>query len=969
MERKQADSIMSILRIPLATYRLQFNHIFTFKQALEFISYFNELGITDLYASPLMKSVAGSMHGYDIVDCCQLNPEIGTEEEFSQMIQALQTYSMGLLLDIVPNHMCISDSNNKWWQDVLENGPFSLYAEYFNIIWNPPKIELKNKVLLPVLDQQYGKVIENQELKVVYEAGAFFVAYKAQLFPVNPATCPTILNLVVEQLLQQLDETNSDLLELQSIITALEHLPGGEEIDIEKRKERHREKEIIKKRLATLLESTPTIEEAIQNSLASLNGQKGDPHSFDKLEELLKSQAYRLSFWRVTNDEINYRRFFDVNDLICMRVENEDVFEAMHEHILKYVEQGSITGLRIDHVDGLFDPQHYFSRLQQACANVLGESLGLPSRDFYLLVEKILIGREQLPSQWLVFGTTGYDYLNLLNGLFIVRENRLRMKQIYDHFIEHHHEMSEIIYICKKLILTLSMSSDMHILARHLEQVSEQHRWSRDYTLETLRSALRDVIASFPVYRSYIRLDDSKVQPEDRENITTAIKQAKRRNPASEPSIFDFIESVLLLEDPPGLTEQQIHHRRDFVMRFQQITGPVTAKGVEDTAFYRYYPLASLNEVGMDPNSFGTDVPFFHQKSQEYLQKWPYTLVTTSTHDTKRSEDVRSRINVLSEIPEIWNEALHHWSSLNKERKVLIENREVPANNEEFLLYQTLIGSWPLYPMDATARAQYIDRIEKYLIKAVKEAKVHTSWINPNEAYEKGVKEFIHRILNLEPDNSFIKEFEQFIQPIVKAGMFNSLSQTILKMTIPGIPDFYQGSELWEFSLVDPDNRRPVDYSNRQHLLALLKQKGQEDPGLLVSHLMETPEDGRIKLYMTSQILNFRKQHATLFQEGDYVPLEVRGEKSQNVVAFCRTKDQDQIIVAVSRFYTQLLNSQCIDPIDKIWDQTSLLLPKQFEGQYRDILCGATISSEQGLILPLQKAFSRLPLTVLKKIV
>jgi (1->4)-alpha-D-glucan 1-alpha-D-glucosylmutase len=961
---------MAALRLPSATYRLQFNQRFTFKQALDIIPYLHALGISDLYASPIMKATMGSTHGYDVLDCCQVNPEIGNEEELSQLSQRLQEMGMGFLLDTVPNHMSIADPCNKWWQDVLENGPGSLYAGYFNVIWNPPKAELKNKVLLPVLDQQFGKVIENQEIKVAYDAGAFFIVYKARPFPLNPKTWPTILNPVVEKLLPQLGEENAHLLELQSIITALEHLPAGEEMDLEKRKERHREKEIIKKRLISLVEESSLIKEAIQNSMTALNGHKDDPHSFDKLEELLKEQSYRLSFWRVTNDEINYRRFFDINDLISMRVENEEVFEAMHEVLLKYIGQGWITGLRLDHVDGLFDPQQYFARLQPACAQALGEVHEQPGRYFYLIVEKILGGQEQLRPQWLVFGTTGYDYLNLLNGLFVVKENGAKMRQIYESFIHGHDDMQEVMYVCKKLILTLSMSSELHILARHLEEVSEQHRWSRDYTLESLRSALRDVIACFPVYRSYIRLEDSKVSEEDQNYVLAAIKQAKRRNPASDPSIFDFIQSVLLLEDPPGLTEEQILHRRHFVMRFQQLTGPVTAKGVEDTAFYRYYPLASLNEVGMDAASFGTELTFFHEKNVERLQKWPHTLLATSTHDTKRSEDVRARINVLSENPKAWEEALHRWSNLNQAYKVVIENRQVPDNNEEFLLYQTLIGTWPLYPMDASARVQYNDRIEKYLMKAIKEAKIHTSWINPNEAHEKGVREFIRQILFLEPNHPFIKEFEQFIQPIARAGMFNSLSQTLLKMTTPGVPDFYQGSELWEFNLVDPDNRRPVDYSNRQYLLSLLTQKAQENRGLLVSHLMETPEDGRIKLYLTAQVLNFRRQYLSLFQEGNYCPLEVVGEKAKHVVAFSRSKDQHDIIVAVGRFYTQLLNSQPLSlPIGKIWENTALVLPQQLEGNYRDILSGTELASTQDRHLCLQHAFSKLPLVMLEKVV
>lgn len=958
---------MAFLRIPSATYRLQFNYRFTLKQCIEFIPYFHELGISDLYSSPLVKSTPQSLHGYDIVDCNQLNPEIGSEEELEIMAKNLQALEMGLLLDIVPNHMSIAGSGNKWWQDVLENGPSSLYAKHFHIIWNPLKAELKNKILLAVLDQQYGKVIENQELKIVYEAGGFFIEYKGQRFPVNPRTWPVILTPVVNQLVPKMGENDPKLLELQSIITALDHLPAITEKDLEKCKERHREKEIIKKRLAILVEETPGIKEGVQTSMDDLNGQKGNPHSFDRLEELLKSQAYRLSFWRVTNEEINYRRFFDISHLISMRVENPETFEAMHDLILQYIRKKWVTGLRIDHVDGLFDPQSYFVKLQQACAQALGDPHEQTERHFYLIAEKVLGAHEQLRPQWLVFGTTGYDYLNLLNGLFVVKEHEEKMKQIYDRFIGHHDEMIDLFYICKKLILIVSMSSELHILARHLEEVCEQHRWSRDYTLETLRSALRDIIASFSVYRSYIRLGDSQIQEEDRVSITTAIQQAKRLNPASDPSIFDFIQSVLLLEDPPGLTEEQILHRRNFVMRFQQLTGPVTAKGEEDTAFYRYYPLASLNEVGMDPRGFGIDVSYFHEKNRERLEKWPHTLLATSTHDTKRSEDVRARINVLSEEPEEWQEALHRWHHLNHKSKGLIENKKVPDHHEEFLLYQTLIGSWPLYPMDAPARAQYIDRIEKYLIKAIKEAKVHTSWINPNEDYEKEIQEFVRRLLNLDPDNCFLKDFEQFISPIIKAGIFNSLSQTLLKMTTPGVPDFYQGSELWEFNLVDPDNRRPVDYSNRQNLLKMLKEKAAEDPTLLLTHLMETPEDGRIKLYITSQVLNFRRHHSLLFQQGAYIPLEIKGEKARHVVAFSRQKDEQKIIIAAARFYTQLCSINTVFPIGKIWGNTEIILSPELEGNYREILSGLTFSSSHNC-LALEQVFSKLPLVILEKV-
>jgi (1->4)-alpha-D-glucan 1-alpha-D-glucosylmutase len=958
-----------MLRIPSATYRLQFNQYFTFKQALELIPYFKELGISDYYSSPIMKAEPGSLHGYDVLDYTQVNPEIGTEEEFGHLALALQEQEMGFVLDIVPNHMCISQPGNRWWTDVLENGPSSLYARYFNIVWKPPKAELRNKILLAVLGQQYGKVIENQELNLAYEGGAFFVEYGGSHFPINPRTWNVILKPVVQLAEKELGENHPDILEIQSILTAIDHLPSLSDRDPEKIKERNREKEIVKKRLSSLLDNQPAILKAVQDSLRSLNGVKGDPHSFDRLEELLKSQAYRLSYWRVTNDEINYRRFFDVSKLASIRVEDEEVFSAVHELVFKWIKQKWVTGLRVDHVDGLFDPEYYLQRLQQGCWEAsTGEKIADANRCFYVLVEKILVGKEQLRSQWPVYGTTGYDFLNLVNGLFIVQDHGASIQLIYDHFIGRHEDLMEIIYICKKLILIASMSSELHILARHLEEVSEQHRWSRDFTLESLRFALREMIACFPVYRSYIRAHEGQVSSEDRQYIISAIQQAKRLNPAIDLSIFDFIQSVLLLEDPVGLTNDQIAHRREFVMRFQQLTGPVTAKGFEDTAFYRTYPLVSINDVGMNPLTFGVSIDQFHEKNKERYEKWPHTLLATFTHDTKRSEDVRTRIDVLAEDPEGWKQALHRWREFNRDKKIVIDNREVPDSKEEYLLYQTLIGSWPLYPMDANARANYIDRIDQYMNKALKEAKFHTSWITPNEEYEKGIQSFIRKIFALDHAATFLKDFTDYMKPIVRAGLFNSLCQTLVKMTCPGVPDFYQGSELWEFTLVDPDNRRPVDYSSRQQLLYSLKEQAQQDSLSLVSHLIENLEDGRIKLYLTFQVLNFRLQHLSLFNEGNYLPIQVAGAREKHVIAWMRQKDHQQIVVVIGRWFTQLGDMASTLPLGpSIWQDTALLCSEFQPGPYRDVLTGQVWNFNQPS-WQVAELFSKLPLVLLEKI-
>jgi (1->4)-alpha-D-glucan 1-alpha-D-glucosylmutase len=950
-------------RIPLATYRLQFNQQFTLQQATDYVSYFHALGISDLYASPLMKAVPGSMHGYDVIDCNQLNPALGTEHDLEQLSHTLHQKKMGLIVDTVPNHMSIAASANQWWQDVLENGPSSFYAHYFNIIWDPLKPELKNKVLLAVLGKHYGEVIENQELQVSYLDHAFFIVYYAMRFPLNPHTWPLILQPVIQDLQLYLDENDSYLLELQSIITALEHLPSRNKMEVEHWKERQQEKEVIKKRLATLLMQSLEVKHSLDRIVKQLNGTQGDPQSFDSLEALLKGQAYRLSYWRVTNDEINYRRFFDISTLVSMRVEEPDVFQAMHQLVLKYIQQGWITGLRIDHVDGLFDLENYFFELQNACKQATEQA-----DPFYLLVEKILVGKEKLRTSWPVAGTSGYEYLNLVNGLFVVSSYQLPMQQIYERFTGQKQTMKEMIYQSKQLILTVSMSSELHLLARHLSQLAEQHRWSRDYTLDGLRCALKDVIAYFPVYRTYIRLEDVKVQEEDRHYIQQAIEDAKQHNLASDPSIFDFIAQVLLLQDPVGLTAKQILHRRQFVLRFQQLTGPVTAKGAEDTAFYRLYPLVSLNEVGMNPEAFGTSLELFHQTNQEQQAKWPHTLLATSTHDTKKSEDVRARLNVLSEKPEVWSEILNRWHALNQWAKIQLNGQEVPDRNEEYLLYQIVIGSWPLYPMDAAAQAHYMERIEKYMVKALKEAKVHTSWINPNEPYEQALKEFIRRILLVDENNPFIQDITSCIAPFIQAGLFNSLSQLLLKMTSPGVPDFYQGNELWEFTLVDPDNRQPIDYSNRQQLLSALKQKGETNPGELLKHLMQTPEDGRIKLYVTFQVLNFRQRMASLFTEGNYTPLYGKGPHAHHVIAFSRQLGEQQCVVITGRFYSQLKDLNKGPPVKESWLETVLELPFSLQGNYRDVLSGNLIRGQGEQQLKLDQLFIDLPLVILEKL-
>ena len=682
------------MRRPISTYRLQLNAQCGFRQATSLIPYLHALGITDLYASPFLKAQPGSPHGYDVTDHSKLNPEIGTEEELHALLDALRQHGMGLVLDVVPNHMGIGDESNQWWQDVLENGPSSVYAKYFDIDWTPPKENLINQVLLPILGDQFGKVLEQAQLRLLYDQGAFRVTYYERRFPVAPRSWFAILEPVRDRVRQLVPADESQFIELESILTALRNLPSWTDTDSDKIRERQREKEVIKRRLAAVVAASPTIRSALDEELAALNGRVGEPRSFDRLEALLAQQPYRLCYWRVASDEINYRRFFDVSELAAIRVEEPEVFQAVHARVFELVRQGIISGLRIDHPDGLLDPEQYFVDLAAGCRRALQEADD--SQPPVIVVEKILSPDEQLPARWPVHGTTGYDVLNLMNRLSVDPSHAEAFHELWDRLTGEHVRFDDVVYESKRLILSALMLSELHVLARRLDRVSEQHRWSRDFTLASLQEALREVIACFPVYRTYIRPGRKLVGEEDRRHVLWAIRAAKRRNPATGESIFDFIGSVLLLEAPEGLSEADLQERHLFAMRTQQITGSVMAKGLEDTAFYRTFPLVSLNEVGGDPDRFGISLEEFHRRTQERMSGWFSMLLTTSTHDTKRSEDVRARIDALSEMPGEWARAGRRWRRQNQRHLVEIDGSPAPDPAEEYLLYQTLIGAWPL---------------------------------------------------------------------------------------------------------------------------------------------------------------------------------------------------------------------------------------------------------------------------------
>lgn len=947
-------------RIPQATYRVQFNHLFTFKQASELINYWYDLGITDIYASPITKARAKSLYGYDVVDHTQINPEIGTEREFIDFAMQLKNKNMGLILDIVPNHMCVSTSDNFWWKDVLENGPHSIYANYFDISWDSTKKELKNKVFLPILSQQLGKVIEDQELQIFYDAGAFFFKYQEISLPINPDSWIEILKAVDADRLNSLEENDEDLLEFESLMTALEYLSLNASNMQEKIKKHNREKEIIKKRLKLLLQKRNFFHELIQSTLTKLNGIKGYSESFNDLEVILKKQPYRLGYWRLSNDLINYRRFFDINDLACMHVENEEVFIAIHSFILKLVDEGLISGLRIDHIDGLYEPEEYLKRLRNQ---------GVIPQHLYLIVEKILVGQERLNLDWPVQGTTGYDYLNILNRVFVKSESQESFQQIYESFIGYPNRLAEIVGECKKLVLQVSMASELNILTRCLEEISEQHRASYDYSYEGLHIALRDIVANFSVYRSYIKFNDTEVAKDDQKIIFKAIEQAKKENPATDHLVFDFIKNVLLLNNPPGLSEKQLNKRKEFILHFQQLTGPVMAKGFEDTALYRSYALSSLNEVGMDAHKFGISLDNFHQENIERFKHYPHALLATSTHDTKRSEDVRARIHVLSEIPQEWQEALVLWKGLNQSKKIEVDACLCPDANEEYLLYQTLIGSWPTVfdgSEQESDRTLYIQRIQDYMRKALKEAKIHTSWINPREEYEEAVCTFVKRILDPKNDNRFLLHFQEFVKNIQAAGLWNSLSQTVLKMTVPGVPDFYQGSEIWQFTLVDPDNRHSIDFAVRQTKLTSIKQQVESDFSLFIKKVKEQSDEDSLKLFLIWKVLNFRNDNADLFQTGKYQALQVEGKMHSHVIAFSRSKDQNYCIILVARFFIDLLNKKQNLMASEVWEDTQLNLPEFASGIGQDIISAKEFDFKGSKKIALRELFENFPFVILR---
>ncbi len=951
---------MHTCRIPSATYRIQFNAQFRFQDARRLIPYLHALGISDLYASPVLQARRGSSHGYDVTDLSRLNPEIGTEEEFEELVQELHRHQMGLILDIVPNHMAAS-SESPWWMDVLENGPSSAYATYFDIDWHPPRRTLENKVLLPLLGRPYAEVLENQELKLVYEESGFFLQYADLKLPVAPKSYFHILTHRSEELKQKIGSDSSACRELEGILAAIADLPERVSLSSEVVGERRLQREGIKERLWKLYQTSEEVHDFIDGNLRAFNGRKGDPQSFGLLDELLSDQAYILSFWRTANEEINYRRFFTITDLVGVRVEDPLVFDATHATIFRLIEKGLVTGLRIDHIDGLRDPLGYLRRLQER----LGfSSSGDRQECFYTVVEKILSEGEVLPGNWPICGTTGYDFLNVLNRIFVSERGVRVLNRVYRDLLGMDIRFEDLVYEKKKEVMDSLLAVEMRSLGHHLSLMAEQDRYARDLPVAELTPALIETTACLSVYRTYTR--DSTVALSDRDYIVQALEAARRRNRNLNPAYFDFLGDVLLLREKVHLSPAQREARLAFVMRWQQFTGPIMAKGFEDTVLYIYNPLVSLNEVGGNPASSGVSLTTFQEFVQRRLNAWPHSLNATTTHDTKRSEDVRARVNILSEIPTEWRKRLNRWMSWNRpKKKALKGEREVPDRNEEILLYQTMLGAWPLQESEIP---EFRNRLRDYMIKATREARIHTRWTRPNVTHEKALVEFIKAVTKTSDDNLFFKDFVEFQHQIAFYGVFNALSQLLIKIAAPGVPDFYQGSELWDLRLVDPDNRGPVDFDKRIQWLTELEKREEENPAALIRNLLGRWEDGRIKLYVMSKALNFRRTHQELFSGGDYLPGEVIGAKKECVIAFARRNKNGCVLLVAPRRVTRLVKSLKPPIGQKVWGRTAIVLPRKSSKKWRNILtqemCSTSVQDGK-TVLQLADALKSFPLALL----
>jgi len=964
------------MRVPTSTYRFQFHKDFRFDDARALLDYLQQLGITDLYSSPIFQARPGSTHGYDVVDPTTINSEVGGRECFDALVGALRSRGMGLLLDIVPNHMAVS-LDNPWWCDILENGRRSPYCDYFDIDWNPPSGIAENKVVLPILRTVYAEALERQKLSLLLDEKGFFVGYYGLRLPLELATTRQILAHGLETLeakeakaaISDVIDAVSEWWKIQPDMPETAAVAPGPPDDrpdggapLEDPEKSRQSREVARKLLWEVYSNNPDARAFIDRNFAAFNGRRGDPESFDLLDRLLNSQWYRLTFWRTALENINYRRFFNISDLISVRTEQADVVDSTHRLVFELLREGKVTGLRIDHIDGLRDPHEYLRRLQQAGKQAPPGDRSAADSDLYVVIEKILIGEEPLPQELATSGTTGYDYLNVLNGVFVDPDGLSKLETFYSDFTGLSQSFGDVEYEKKKLVIGRKFYSEFRSLEDQFNRIANQDRYGRDVSRRELERTLLEVIACLPVYRTYVR--SFKMSERDREVLDRTFAEVKARNPGLSAAAQRFVKRVLTLDFAPGLTEREKKRWLAFVMRWQQFTGPIAAKGVEDTALYNYNCLLSLNEVGSDPGAGAVSVLEFHRYNENRLEKWPFTMNATSTHDTKRGEDTRARLNVLSDIPESWARRVGQWSRWNQRFKCAVEGKTLPDENQELMLYQTLLSSWPLSDKEVP---EFKDRLTGFVEKAMREAQTYSNWRRPNEANENAVKEFVKGILTKSRSNHFLADFLEFQQEIAFFGAINGLSQVILKIVSPGVPDFFQGNEMWNLSMVDPDNRRPVDFQAR--IRQLERIKAAESAGRrLAAEFLANWQDGAIKLLVTARCLDHRTQNRELFEKGEYVGAECSGHRRDFLCAVVRRHAGKSVLAVVPRLVTNLVHRGQFPIGQEVWQDTVIMLPDGAPGRWRNVLTDETVTARQAgpnQVLDAAAVFQTLPVAVL----
>jgi len=952
-------------RVPLATYRLQVHKDFPLDAAADVAAYLARLGISTCYTSPIFRAAPGSTHGYDVCDHNEISHEAGGVEAYRRFSRALAQHGLTHLVDFVPNHMGISTGSNPWWRDVLENGPCSVSARFFDIDWDPAEPSLQNKLLLPILGDQYGLVLERGELQLIWDDDAIALDYFGERLPINPRQTPRVYRVGLDALQGRLGADHPDVLELLSIMAVLQHMPAYTVSTQEAIETRRRDTAGARTRLLALIERSEAVRAHIGAAMARVNGTPGDPSSFDELHDLLEAQPYRLASWRTAADEINYRRFFDINTLAAVRVEDPDVFASIHRLLRSLIASGDVAGVRIDHPDGLYDPAAYFDALRALAADAAPDR----PQPLYVLAEKILSGREPLPAGWAVDGTTGYDFMNDVTGLFVDGRRYRSLVATYRRFTGVEIDWDEICRRSKRLIMNTAMASELSVLSGALARIARRDRRWRDFTRRRLRDAIVALVTCFPVYRTYIT--DRGWTERDAGVIDEAIACARRTNPAIEPSVFAFLRRVLLEHE--GCRDAAVA----FAMKLQQYTSPVQAKGVEDTAFYRYNVLLALNEVGGEPSRAGRTPRQFHAAIAARATRWPYTMNATATHDTKLGEDTRVRIAAISERPDEWRRGLAQWTRMARPEKTRVFGRPAPDRNDEYRFYQVLAGAWPAEPIDApvpsVAPDTLVERLQQYMEKATREAKIHTSWISPNESYDRALRDFVDGLLRGPVAPAFLASFVPFARSLARAGAANALGQVLVKMAAPGVPDFYQGAELWDLSLVDPDNRRPVDFDVRARLIddlePLVRRARSGDASVAgeIRALLEAWHDGGIKLFTTQAGLGLRKERPDLFLDGRYLPLATRTPRGLDTVAFARIGGNAQAIAATATLTRG--RSPNTFATGAVWSDASLALPVDIAAtEWTNVLTGERIASEtspDAHALRLADVFATLPLALL----